>query len=484
LVLERVSERQIFWSVLLLAAVIRGVAAVPFMVGWYDEIWQYLEPAWHLVEGPWVQTWDFRAGIRSWMLPQIISVPMALGHWLSPDTNLHLLLPRLTMAALSLLVVGCATSLGLRLSRLHGLLAGVVAAVWFELVFFAPRLLAEPIGFSLMMGAVWLLVARKAAPEFRHYFFAGILIGLSFAVRIQYAPILMVLVVFSAQRDWRHKWGPLILGGLAALSIDAAANLMMGNMPFRWMLEAVRINIVEGRASVYGTTPWLGYPAMIAVFWSLLLAPVILTLAWRGQQRYPVLFWMALVHLVVHSLIAHKEYRFILASTGLIVILAALAAADVLRALPRERLMRGTIGMLIVWIGASAALANWSFKPYWSMLTDMSEAHMVARGADASCGFALLTPLRSVAGSYALYKRASPIYAFDTAEELAGHSSAFNIIMTDDTLVGQLPKEFNDIRCGEVGITDTPNCVAKRAGRCSGNPAQHHINEWLRRNDN
>jgi hypothetical protein len=40
--LEKVSERQIFWAVMALAVVIRFVASIPFMVGWYDEIWQYL----------------------------------------------------------------------------------------------------------------------------------------------------------------------------------------------------------------------------------------------------------------------------------------------------------------------------------------------------------------------------------------------------------------------------------------------------------
>ena len=246
-----------------LAATLRIAASIPFTVGWFDEIWQYLEPAWHLVAGPWVQTWDYRAGLRSWLIPELLAVPMGLGHALSPDTTLHLLLARLALAALSLVIVGAAVSLGLRLSRLHGIVAGFVAATWFELVYFAPRALSEPIGLALLMGAIWLLCAR-ARPGPRQFAIAGLLMGLCFVARIQYAPALLTLAIFTARRDCRGAWLPMIAGGGAALAIDAAANLAMGALPFRWMIEAARINLIEGRANAYGTMPLTGYLSLIA----------------------------------------------------------------------------------------------------------------------------------------------------------------------------------------------------------------------------
>src|SRR3546814_19582054 len=79
---------------------------------------------------------------------------MGAGHALSPETTFHLTLVRLTLAALSLVLVGASTVLGLQLSRLHGAMAGFVTAIWFELIFFAPRALSEPIALAPLMGAV------------------------------------------------------------------------------------------------------------------------------------------------------------------------------------------------------------------------------------------------------------------------------------------------------------------------------------------
>lgn len=476
--IARIGDRQIFWGVIVLAAVLRAAASVPFAVGWFDEIWQYLEPAWHLVEGPWVQTWDYRAGIRSWLIPEMLSVPMAAGHALAPEGTLHLLLPRLMLAALSLTVVGAATMLGLRLSRLHGLVAGVVTAIWFELIYFAPRALSEPIALAPMMGAVWLLVARRTAPTPRHFVFAGLLMGLSFVARIHYAPALLVLAIFAAKRDWRGAWLPLVLGGLAALAIDAAANLAMGATPFRWVVEAVRVNIVDNRAAAYGTSPITGYLGLFGLYWHVALAPLVL-LAWKGAKRYPVLFWMAVVHLLVHSLIGHKEYRFVLPSLSLLIILAAMGSADLLRLVPRRRLMLATAGALTVWAGGSAALAMGNFAPNWRMEAGLAEALDRAGRPEKTCGLALYRPRATVAGSYALYRRDTPIYRLTTREQAADHAQAFDVVLTGPAHMSELPPAYRLEACAPQGTTDAPSCVLRRAGGCTPDPAPQTLNAWL-----
>jgi hypothetical protein len=476
---KAISDRQIFWGVIALAALLRVAAAVPFTVGWFDEIWQYLEPAWHLVEGPWVQTWDFRDGIRSWLIPELLAVPMAAGHALSPETTLHLFAVRLTLAALSLVIVGAATALGLRLSRLHGLVAGVATAVWFDLLFFAPRALSEPIGLAPLMGAVWLLVARRAPPGPRQFALAGLLMGLSFVARIHYAPALLVLVLFTAKRDWRGAWLPLIAGGVAALAIDAAANLAMGQVPFRWVVEAVRINIVEGRASGFGTMPFSGYVTLFARYWQFALVAAV-PLVWLGAKRYPVLFWMALVHFLFHSLIAHKEYRFVLLSGALVVILAALGTADLLRHVPRRRLALATAGALAVWTGTSAMLAAGNFRPNWSMEAGLADGLDRAGRPAKTCGLALYRPRGSVAGSYALYRRATPIYVFEDRTGAAAHAGAYDVLLTTREHVAEVPRGYRLEGCAPPGITDAPGCVLRRAGGCTAaGPAADGINAWL-----
>lgn len=483
-----VSERQIFWSVMALAVVLRFVASIPFMVGWYDEIWQYLEPAWHLIEGPWVQTWEYRYGIRSWLLPQLVSGPMALGLALNPTGDWHLWFPRLTAAAISLTVVGCATRLGLRISRLHGLLAGVVSATWFELIFYAPRIQAETISFSLFMGAVWILFGRPTnALTFKHYFAAGLMLSLTVLLRAQHGPMVILFALYVMRFDVKGKWFPTILGAVFGLLADVLANVSVGQPPLLWVWESYRIIIIEDRVSLYSSSPFWTYISMIGFYWGLILTPAILMLALRGRKHYPILFWIAAFNIVLHSFISHKEYRFIMASTGVFVILAALGTADVIRNAPKYKTMKIVLASLFIWVAGSAALANFYFKPYWSFLTELSNVHETANKEHATangCGFAIFSPNASVAGSYALYRRDRPIYAFDSAKVLAENSASFNVILTRKELLPSIPSTYKLQSCGDPGMSDTPACVLVRDGACRGIAKGHHINEWLKLHDN
>lgn len=475
----RIGDRQIFWGAIGLAALLRIFAALPFTVGWFDEIWQYLEPAWHLVGGPWVQTWDYRAGVRSWLIPELLALPMGAGHALSPETTFHLMLVRLTLAALSLVVVGAATALGLRLSRLHGAMAGFVTAIWFELLFYAPRALSEPIALAPLMAALWLLVARRGAPGQKQFAVAGLLMGLSFVARIHYAPALFVLALFTAKRNWRSAWIPLVIGGIAALAIDAAANLAMGQVPFRWVVETVRINILDDRAAAYGTSPLTGYLGLFGLYWHAAWVPLAL-LACLGAKRYPVLFWMAAVHLLFHSLIGHKEYRFVLLTATLIVVLAALGTADLLRGVPRRRLGLATAAAILAWTGSSAVLAAGNFRPNWSMEAGLADALDRAGRPAKTCGLALYRPRATVAGSYALYRRTTPIYILTSAEEAARHAEAFDVVLTGPAHTRELPAGYRLEACAAPGVTDAPSCVLRRAGGCAPGQGARTINEWLK----
>ena len=94
-----------FHLILFIAIALRLVSAVPFSAAYPDEIWQYFEPAYRIIDGHSVVTWDQRDGLRSWLLPAMISGPMYLGHLIAPHTQAHLLAVRLFLACFSLLFI-------------------------------------------------------------------------------------------------------------------------------------------------------------------------------------------------------------------------------------------------------------------------------------------------------------------------------------------------------------------------------------------
>ena len=95
------------------------------------------------------------------------------------------------------------------------LIAGFVAAIWFELVFFAPHTLSEPLATALILPAAWLLT--QTTPSRRDAAIAGALLALAFIFRLQYAPAIAVLVAGACWRAWPRLL-PIALGGAIVLA--------------------------------------------------------------------------------------------------------------------------------------------------------------------------------------------------------------------------------------------------------------------------
>src|SRR5678816_4219595 len=107
-------------------------------------------------------------------------------YWLNGTPALHQLLQAALFSAISLIPIWIAFQWA---GRLYGGRAGCVAAIltatWFELVYFAPRATADVIGGYFLLAAVFL---SRAESTRRQVFVAGVLLALTFGVRLQIAP--------------------------------------------------------------------------------------------------------------------------------------------------------------------------------------------------------------------------------------------------------------------------------------------------------
>lgn len=159
----------ILCALLVLAAAIRLPLAFWPNINHNDEIYQYLEPAWRLLGHQGVVTWEWHDGIRSWFLPVLFAGPVALGDWLAPGGWGAFVVPRLVVSLASLSIVVAAWHFGGRISRAHAIVAALAAAVWFELVYFAPHTLSEPLATAVIVPAALLLTGETS----RNRLFAG-----------------------------------------------------------------------------------------------------------------------------------------------------------------------------------------------------------------------------------------------------------------------------------------------------------------------
>src|SRR5262245_49885249 len=126
------NERAWFWGLLALAALLRALNFNAFAMHHPDEVLQYLEPAYRLVSGEGIVTWEYRYGMRGWLLPWLLAGPIALGQAIGGTALSGIVAARIAAAFVGLIPVVAGWHLGRRLSPTHGIVAMAVMAVWYE----------------------------------------------------------------------------------------------------------------------------------------------------------------------------------------------------------------------------------------------------------------------------------------------------------------------------------------------------------------
>ena len=475
-------------AIVLVAAAIRLSLAFWPNIQHNDEIYQYIEPAWRMLGHHSIVSWEWRYGMRGWLLPTLMAGPVAVGDWLVPGGMGAFMLPRLVVATASLSIVVSAWTFGARVSRTHAIVAGFVTAIWFELVYFAPHTLGEPLATAMLLPAALLLT--RAEPSRRNLATAGALLALTVLFRFQYAPAVATLVIATCWRHW-GKIAPIIIGGVAMLMVSAAADAAHGAVPFAWLVINVQQNLLHDRASDFGVTPAVAYVVNFWTMRSIAIVPLVFAIA-RGWRHAPALMWVAIVNIAFHSLIGHKEYRFIFLSVTLLVIIAALGSVDWIATLrTRPRWGRWSVAILASgWLSVSVALGVTGFMPvYWARGIGAAKLAAQLKADPQMCGLALYdVPGFLMPGRERVVGR-GPLYAFYSDDPLAaGHlaaiapkaSPAFNRILVYRSMEKELPPDFTARGCENVNGTEI--CIFARDGGCDASAASSfEINDVLTR---
>ena len=136
------------------AAVRLGAAIAFTRIERPDEIFQNLEPAYRLWTGHGIITWEWRDGIRSWLLPGALSLLMSLTGMLHLPDSTALPLIWAVLSVVSCGVVAAGVCLGWHQFGTTGaLLCGILTAFWPDLVYFGPKTLGEVQAGNLLVVA-------------------------------------------------------------------------------------------------------------------------------------------------------------------------------------------------------------------------------------------------------------------------------------------------------------------------------------------
>lgn len=462
-------------ALMLIGLGLRVVAARSETLAHPDEVFQTQEPAHHLAYGYGVVTWEWREGIRSWVFPAFLAAVMRATGWMGAGSSGYLLGIVLVLSMISLTTVWFAFAWA---KRSGGIAAAIIAAgsaaTWYQLIDFGGRALTEVLATHLLLPGLYLGVYGEKIPERRRMFLAGIFCGLALSLRIQLTPAVAFALLWFCHGRWRTRIAPLGAGFVLPLALFGAIDMLTWSYPFQSFVRYFWENAIEGRSKGYGVSPLGSY------VWTLFLAfGPMLVFVLAGCRRSPFLGWMALIILASHSVLAHKEVRFLYPLIPLMVTLAALGVEEIMsniRIRDRPFPSQFTIaGGLIVCVVASFLLASqFPIRPRYSGGTAAFD--WLSHDSDL-CSVGVYSVPWFDTGGYTHLHRKVPILLFSDASEVAANAASFNALLAPSGASG-LADGLRRVTCWN-GV-----CLYTRSGVCAAPPPGTELNASLRQSGN
>jgi hypothetical protein len=309
-----------------------------------DEYFQVVEAASYLLGRTAFSdlAWEFPARIRPFTQPAAYAALARAGSALGLTDPFSLLwLFRAATALFSwaaLVALYRAVAPGLRGARARVLLAATLG-----LGYFAPYLAARTSSENVSAGLLLLALALRLRPArgagWGTALLTGVVLGLAFDVRYQAAFAGVGIFAHAALQapGGEPRWrAPLAMVAGAALAFGAglAVDAWAYGAPVLTPWNYLRVNLLEGKAAEFGTLPVIAYPVLLAGAFPPYGAFAVagLGLLWIRRPRH-LLTWATVPFVVGHSLVAHKEVRFLLpmlvpALVGLVILWDDQGAAE------------------------------------------------------------------------------------------------------------------------------------------------------------
>jgi hypothetical protein len=456
-------------TLLVLGLLVRVAAIIEFpSLHHPDENFQLLEQGHRYFFATGIIPWEFLIGTRSPVLPFILGLVFAASEPLVGGPEGYIFVARLLLALSSMAGVVAVYRMGKRVSPIHAVLGGVVTATWFELVYFAGRPLTEAVATTVLL--VGLTLASVSEREFsrKRLIYIGICFALCLMFRMQLIFGILVAWIWVG-RSHLERWWLMGLGAVIPVAVFGTADTIVWGAPFQSYIEAIEFNLLKGMASKFGTAPFDWYFRLLAHQWSY-AAPLLLLLVMMRMQSLMLWILVALCILLTHSIIPHKEYRFVFPAFACLIVMAAMASADLVQSLRGQQWdWASAVVAAGIWVVISAALAFApSYRPEWFRSRGLIEAEFLLAKQPNLCGILLYNYGWWETGGYAYLHRNVPFYQLGefSRTNISRFASAFNTIVLPRSLAADFPKEFTLRKCIGGGQADDV-CVMKRDGTCT-----------------
>jgi hypothetical protein len=440
-----------------------------------DEVFQTVEQAHRLVFGNGLLPWEFVYGTRSWVLPGALAGLMAAASAFGDGPDYYMPMIGLALAALGAASALCAFLWGRRFFGIAGgVIAGTLAAVWIDAVYFGSRTLSDAVAAHILVIGIYAsnpraqtVVTRQRAAA------AGALLVLAGSVRVQLLPAIGVIGLWQLLTTFRSRRFAFVGSGLSIGLLYGAVDALTWSYPFEALWRNVVANLYYDIQTAHGVMPWNWYLSTLLEYWTGLSA-VMLALCLIGAVRLPQPFIAALLIAVTYSIFGHKEFRFIYPVILLAIIVSGVGLAQLVswivealyhKGWTRRRASVMTCVAVLAWVVLAQLSLAVGSKPYntlWKSGRDMIMAARYVARLKSVCGIGVLDQNWFVTGGYASFHHAVPLYWATPEGPLDPDSVAFNTVVYDH----EKPVGAGYVELACFG----DSCVAQRQGKCSPIP--------------
>jgi phosphatidylinositol glycan class B len=263
-----------------------------------------------------LDTWELNTKIRPWTLPYFISAilyPFTLIGIKNPFTLA--LIARVFSGVLGFYtLIQFTNSLKRFFNEERFELFKSLSLLFWPFIFMSVRTSSDNWATCFfILGAVKILEREKI--EVKSLLFGGLMMGLSFSLRHQtgflslpFGLWLLFTKRVSIQSWFLHLSSMILLGVLVGLGLDSIGYGHFTLTPVNYLKE----NLIKDKISTFGVMPWWGYFTLSFKSLTIFALPLILgTTFYCKKYLNSWAAWVFFPFFIFHSLIGHKELRFI-----------------------------------------------------------------------------------------------------------------------------------------------------------------------------
>lgn len=283
-----------------------------------DEHFQVIEFACHKLgmNSPRAMAWEYMERIRPTLQPVmamgVIRLCSAAG--LSDPFAQAFTMRCLSSLLLLFAMKAFADAAGHSLQRQHRILLLPLTLFFWLIPLISVRFSSETLSGAMLL-LILAAITKHRRPVAWQLFGLGILCGLGFEFRYQLAFVLLGLAVWAViykRYAWR-QWLMLLAGFLLVLCLAFLLDSWFYNAWTFAPYHYFNLNIVKHVAASFGVAPWYAYLILLLTLPTFIIGSIVtgslIACVFRDHREPAV--WAFLFFLVCHSLIAHKEPRFL-----------------------------------------------------------------------------------------------------------------------------------------------------------------------------